>query len=143
METLTECIGDKQLGFDFNAKCYSSGECNGCEVCTLMCPGCVNCTPKKLDRYLAVGDYIVVETKVASSFGGKVKWDPEMDKAIGRVGWIRDGGPRKGFKVKFTPEIKELEVFIYPPASLRLANAEDVKTSEFIHNLKDSPDEEV
>ena len=141
-ETTTECNGDKTLGYDFNAKCYSSGECNGCDVCTLKCPGCVNCAPRKLDRHLVVGDYVVVATKVDSAFGGKIKWNPEMDKAIGRVGWIRSGGPRKGFTVKFSPEVKELEGFVYPPASVRLANPEDVKTSEFIHTLKDQKDED-
>ena len=141
-ETTTECNGDKTLGYDFNAKCYSSGKCNGCDVCTINCPGCANCAPQKLGRHLAVGDYVVVAQKVDSAFGGKVTWAPDMDKAIGRVGWIRSGGPRKGFTVKFSPEVKELEGFVYPPTSIRLANPEDVKTSEFIHTLKDQKDED-
>lgn len=142
-ETATECNGDKTLGNDYNAKCFASGDCgaSGCDKCTIRCEGCANCASQKLDRYLVVGDYVVVDKKVASAFGGKVKWSSKMDKAIGRVGWIRSGGPRKGFTVKFSPEVPELEKCVYPPASLQLATPENVKTSDMIHTLKDQKED--
>lgn len=141
-EIATECNGDKTLGNDYNAKCFANGECGeGCDKCIIICKGCVNCSSQKLDRDLTVGDYVVVEKKVASAFGGKIKWTPKMDKAIGRVGWIRDGGPRKGFTVKFSPEVPELEKCVYPQTSLQLATPENVKTSDMIHSLKDQKED--
>src|ERR1035437_6157121 len=99
----TLCNGDKTLGNDFNAKCFSSGDCSGCETCTIKCPGCINCATKKLDRELEVGDYVYVDKKVATK--GKLKWTKKIDQAIGRVAWIKSGDPKKGFILKFSPEV--------------------------------------
>lgn len=130
-----ECNGDKTLGYDFNAKCYASGSCEGCEACTLVCPGCANCAPRKLGRDLEVSDYVYVEKKVAAK--GKGKWTKKIDQAVGRVAWIKTGDPLKGFILKFSPETPTIEKFLFPSASLRLATTEDVQVSNMIHSLKD------
>jgi|ERR1035437_281156 hypothetical protein len=139
------CEGDGISGYNFNAKCYSSEACQGCSGCEIKCsPSCENCpdwSNKKLDRELEVGDYVYVDKKVASSFGGKLKWDKKMDQAVGRVAWIKSGGPRKGFILKFSPEVTAIEKFLFASASLRLATLEDVKTSDFIHTLKDQKED--
>jgi len=129
-ETKMECIGDKIAGINKDADCYRKGECpeTGCEKCQIVCQGCDSCSNQTV-REPEIADYVAVYEK--SSKG----WKPGMDEGVGMVAYIFSGDRDKGFKLKFQGRNSDdLEKFVWPITSLRLAMPEDVKKSQKIED---------